>query len=60
MYASLASVSARADGCDSGNGANKQGEVYQRIIQEVINTSVMDFEEAGVNASTLEELKQVS
>lgn len=45
---------------DSGNGANKQGEVYQRIIQEVIDTSVIDFEEAGVNASTLEELKQVS
>lgn len=54
---------ARSDRCvtrDSGNGANKQGEVYQRIIQEVIDTSVIDFEEAGVNASTLEELKQVS
>lgn len=54
---------AHADRCvtrDSGNGANKQGEVYQRIIQEVIDTSVIDFEEAGVNASTLEELKQVS
>ncbi|KAI5845021.1 transcription factor IIA, alpha/beta subunit [Morchella snyderi] len=35
------------------------GEVYQRIIQDVIDTSVIDFEEAGVNASTLEELKQV-
>ncbi|PWW78666.1 transcription factor IIA, alpha/beta subunit [Tuber magnatum] len=35
------------------------GEVYQRIIEEVIEASIIDFEEAGVNASTLQELKQV-
>ncbi|KAL7274642.1 transcription factor IIA subunit alpha [Rhizina undulata] len=35
------------------------GEVYQRVIEEVIATSVIDFEEAGVNASTLEELRKV-
>ncbi|RPB01114.1 transcription factor IIA, alpha/beta subunit [Choiromyces venosus 120613-1] len=35
------------------------GEIYQRIIEEVIETSIIDFEEAGVNASTLQELKQV-
>jgi transcription initiation factor TFIIA large subunit len=36
------------------------GEIYQRIIDDVINNSIIDFEEAGVNASTLQELKQVS
>ncbi|CAZ82440.1 unnamed protein product [Tuber melanosporum] len=35
------------------------GEIYQRIIDDVINNSIIDFEEAGVNASTLQELKQV-
>ena len=35
------------------------GNVYSSIIEEVINSSRIDFEEAGVNASTLEDLKQV-
>lgn len=34
--------------------------MYQRIIQEVIEVSLIDFEEAGVSAATLEELKLVS
>ncbi|KAF8429517.1 transcription factor IIA, alpha/beta subunit [Tirmania nivea] len=33
------------------------GEVYQRIIQEVCQVSLIDFEEAGVSAATLEELR---
>jgi hypothetical protein len=36
-----------------------QGNVYHRIIQDVIQNSQVDFEEAGVDGSTLEELKQV-
>lgn len=35
------------------------GSVYQSIIEEVINSSRIDFEEAGVNVSTLDDLKQV-
>ncbi|KAI5844112.1 transcription factor IIA, alpha/beta subunit [Tricharina praecox] len=35
------------------------GTVYQSIIDEVINSSRLDFEEAGINVSTLEDLKQV-
>lgn len=31
--------------------------MYQRIIQEVCEVSLIDFEEAGVSAATLEELK---
>ncbi|KAH0542968.1 hypothetical protein FGG08_002656 [Glutinoglossum americanum] len=38
---------------------NAVGQVYQRIIQDVIQNSQVDFEEAGVDGSTLEELKQV-
>ena len=37
-----------------------KGEVYQRIIQEVCDVSLIDFEEAGVSAATLEELRLVS
>jgi len=37
-----------------------KGEVYQRIIQEVCEVSLIDFEEAGVSAATLEELRLVS
>jgi transcription initiation factor TFIIA large subunit len=37
-----------------------QGTVYHNIINEVINSSRIDFEEAGINVSTLEDLKQVS
>ncbi|KAI9764859.1 MAG: hypothetical protein M1840_008005 [Geoglossum simile] len=37
---------------------NTVGGVYQRIIQDVIQNSAVDFEEAGVDGSTLEELKQ--
>ena len=34
--------------------------MYQRIIQEVIECSLIDFEEAGVSAATLDDLKLVS
>lgn len=36
------------------------GNVYQTIIEEVINSSRVDFEENGVEESVLEELRQVS
>lgn len=35
------------------------GNVYQSIIEEVINSSRVDFEESGVEESVLEELRQV-
>lgn len=35
------------------------GNVYQAIIDEVINSSRVDFEESGVEESVLEELRQV-
>ncbi|GJN70385.1 transcription factor IIA subunit alpha [Purpureocillium lilacinum] len=34
------------------------GNVYQSIIEEVINSSRVDFEESGVEESVLEELRQ--
>lgn len=36
------------------------GNVYQAIIDEVINSSRVDFEENGVEEAVLEELRQVS
>jgi hypothetical protein len=36
------------------------GSVYQTIIEEVINSSRVDFEENGIEESVLEELRQVS
>lgn len=36
------------------------GTVYQTIIEEVINSSRVDFEESGVEESVLEELRLVS
>jgi transcription initiation factor TFIIA large subunit len=36
------------------------GAVYQTIIEEVINSSRVDFEESGVEESVLEELRKVS
>lgn len=36
------------------------GGLYQAIIDEVINSSRVDFEESGVEESVLEELRQVS
>ena len=36
------------------------GHVYQTIIEEVINSSRVDFEESGIEESVLEELRQVS
>lgn len=36
------------------------GNVYQQIIQDVIDASKVDFEEAGVDEGVLDELKQVS
>lgn len=39
---------------------NAVGSVYQTIIEEVINSSRVDFEENGVEESVLEELRQVS
>lgn len=35
------------------------GNVYQTIIDEVVNTSRVDFEESGVEDAVLEELRQV-
>lgn len=35
------------------------GNVYQAIIEEVINSSRVDFEESGVEDSVLEELRKV-
>ena len=37
-----------------------QGAIYQRIINDVIESSQVDFEEGGVDQATLDELKQVS
>jgi hypothetical protein len=36
------------------------GAVYEHIIDEVINTVRVDFEEGGVGEDILEELKKVS
>jgi len=36
-----------------------QGEIYQKVMDEVINQSQNDFEENGVNQQTLMELRQV-
>lgn len=36
------------------------GSVYQTIINEVINSSRVDFEENGIEESALEELRKVS
>ena len=38
----------------------KQGDVYEKIIQEVVDASKNDFEESGVGQGTLNELQQVS
>lgn len=35
------------------------GSVYQSIIEEVINSSRVDFEESGVDDSVLEDLRKV-
>jgi len=37
-----------------------QGDVYLKIIEEVIATSSTDFEESGVSQSTLQDLQRVS
>jgi len=39
---------------------NNVGAVYEHIIDEVINTVRVDFEEGGVGEDILEELKKVS
>lgn len=46
----------------SVNGADTvyQGDVYQKIIEEVVQASMNDFEESGVGQGTLNELQQVS
>lgn len=36
-----------------------QGQVYQRVIDEVIDACQVPFEEDGVNSQTLEELRIV-
>lgn len=36
------------------------GNVYERIINEVVSTSRVDFEESGIDDSVLEELRSVS
>lgn len=36
------------------------GNVYDRIIKEVVETSRVDFEESGIDDSVLEELRSVS
>jgi hypothetical protein len=38
----------------------EQGDVYEKIIQEVVDASKNDFEESGVGQATLNELQQVS
>ena len=38
----------------------EQGDVYEKIIQEVVDASKNDFEESGVGQGTLNELQQVS
>lgn len=40
--------------------AEEQGDVYEKIIQEVVDASKNDFEESGVGQGTLNELQQVS
>jgi len=35
------------------------GNVYQIIIDDVINSSRVDFEESGIDETALEELRQV-
>ena len=37
-----------------------QGTVFERVIQEVCESSQVDFEESGVDQQTLEDLRQVS
>jgi transcription initiation factor TFIIA large subunit len=39
---------------------NQVGTVYQQIIQDVVESSRVDFEEGGVDEHVLEELKSVS
>ena len=36
------------------------GNVYDRIIKEVVETSRVDFEESGIDDAVLEELRTVS
>jgi transcription initiation factor TFIIA large subunit len=36
------------------------GQVYQQIIQDVIEASRTDFEEGGIDENVLDELKKVS
>jgi transcription initiation factor TFIIA large subunit len=38
---------------------NQVGTVYQQIIQDVVESSRVDFEEGGVDEHVLEELKLV-
>jgi hypothetical protein len=40
--------------------AEEQGDVYEKIIQEVVDASKNDFEESGVGQGTLNELQLVS
>jgi len=37
-----------------------QGDVYAKVIEEVIEASKADFEENGVSSLTLQEMQQVS
>lgn len=46
---------ATADCC-----AMRQGDVYHKIMLDVVESSRNDFEESGVAQSTLDELKEVS
>lgn len=39
---------------------NQVGTIYQQIIQDVIDSSRVDFEEGGIDEGVLEELKKVS
>ena len=39
---------------------SQQGDVYLKIIEDVVQASVTDFEETGVSQTTLNELQQVS
>ncbi|KAI9680932.1 MAG: hypothetical protein M1829_001012 [Trizodia sp. TS-e1964] len=35
------------------------GQIYQRIVQDVVESSQMDFEEGGVDQATLEDMKRL-
>ena len=49
----------RSKAMDRLANSDSQGGVYQMIMEKVIQASQNDFEESGVDQSTLDEMKQV-